>query len=55
MLAKEMAAITIWALTLNVDCCKHWVGFTLSFPTYELLVTGFLLIALWVGPTGESL
>ncbi|KAG7655279.1 Transmembrane protein 214 [Arabidopsis suecica] len=24
LLAKEAAAITIWALTQNVDCCKHW-------------------------------
>ncbi|EOA39878.1 hypothetical protein CARUB_v10008554mg, partial [Capsella rubella] len=24
VLAKEAAAITIWALTQNVDCCKHW-------------------------------
>ncbi|KAL1192352.1 hypothetical protein V5N11_012530 [Cardamine amara subsp. amara] len=24
VLAKEAVAITIWALTQNVDCCKHW-------------------------------
>ncbi|CAH2033696.1 unnamed protein product [Thlaspi arvense] len=24
ILAKEAAAIAIWALTQNVDCCKHW-------------------------------
>ncbi|XP_010460098.1 PREDICTED: uncharacterized protein LOC104741034 [Camelina sativa] len=24
VLAKEATAITIWALTQNVDCCKHW-------------------------------
>jgi hypothetical protein len=24
VLAKEAAAIAIWALTQNVDCCKHW-------------------------------
>ncbi|KAG2320950.1 hypothetical protein Bca4012_056031 [Brassica carinata] len=23
-LAKEAAAVTIWAITQNVDCCKHW-------------------------------
>ncbi|KAJ4879666.1 hypothetical protein Rs2_36720 [Raphanus sativus] len=24
VLAKEAAAVTIWAITQNVDCCKHW-------------------------------
>ncbi|KAF3516448.1 hypothetical protein DY000_02063587 [Brassica cretica] len=24
VLAKEATAIAIWALTQNVDCCKHW-------------------------------
>ncbi|KFK44407.1 hypothetical protein AALP_AA1G253100 [Arabis alpina] len=24
VLAKEAAAIAIWALSQNVDCCKHW-------------------------------
>ncbi|KAJ0247633.1 hypothetical protein HA466_0160700 [Hirschfeldia incana] len=24
VLAKEAGAVTIWAITQNVDCCKHW-------------------------------
>ncbi|KAG2269138.1 hypothetical protein Bca4012_071439 [Brassica carinata] len=24
VLAKEAAAVAIWAITQNVDCCKHW-------------------------------
>ncbi|KAG5380777.1 hypothetical protein IGI04_028619 [Brassica rapa subsp. trilocularis] len=24
VLAKEATAIAIWAMTQNVDCCKHW-------------------------------